>query len=348
MTTTGVSTRALYAANRLAVSKLTAQFMKANTESTTFRLADAGLTLGARSRESFSFRQDIARLTVIQEANSVATTRLEASQDVLSGIAETAQAFVNAITAASESPGNEILLPDQARANLVALTGAMNSSTGGAYIFGGINSEEQPLAGYYADGSASRAAVASAFQAEFGTDQSDTSIQSITPEQMQAFLEGAFADLFTEANWRTTWSQADSKDLSSQISPTETIETSTNANEAAIRKLMSAYTMVADLGAANLNSATFGQVIGAARELASEAIQDFTNLRARLGMAEQRIADSNGRMDRQISVMENHVGTLEGVDPYEAQARVTELTTQLNTAYALTARLENLSLLNHL
>ena len=46
--------------------------------------------------------------------------------------------------------------------------------------------------------------------------------------------------------------------------------------------------------------------------------------------------------------MNEHVTTLEGVDPYEATANVNALLTQIETAYALTARLQNLSLINHI
>jgi flagellar hook-associated protein 3 FlgL len=53
-------------------------------------------------------------------------------------------------------------------------------------------------------------------------------------------------------------------------------------------------------------------------------------------------------MSIQIDIMTNHVNLLEGVDTYEASTRLAALVTQVETAYALTARIEKLSLLNYM
>ena len=53
-------------------------------------------------------------------------------------------------------------------------------------------------------------------------------------------------------------------------------------------------------------------------------------------------------MSIQIDIMTNHIGVLEGVDPYEASTRVSALLTQVETAYAMTARIQKLSLLKYL
>jgi flagellar hook-associated protein 3 FlgL len=53
-------------------------------------------------------------------------------------------------------------------------------------------------------------------------------------------------------------------------------------------------------------------------------------------------------MSIQIDILTNHIGTLEGVDPYEASTRLSSLLTQVETAYAMTARIQKLTLLNYL
>ena len=50
----------------------------------------------------------------------------------------------------------------------------------------------------------------------------------------------------------------------------------------------------------------------------------------------------------QIDIIATHIGALEAVDPYEASTRVSTLMTQIETSYALTARIQRLSLLNYL
>ena len=53
-------------------------------------------------------------------------------------------------------------------------------------------------------------------------------------------------------------------------------------------------------------------------------------------------------MSIQSDIIKTHIGALEGVDPYEASNRLTELMTQIETAYSVTARIQKLTLLNYL
>ena len=139
---------------------------------------------------------------------------------------------------------------------------------------------------------------------------------------MQTFLDGPFAGLFDPAAWSGTWSGASDQNVRSRISTSELIETSVNANDAAFRKLASAYTMVADLGTDKLNQNAFQAVVDTAMRAVSEAVQGITELQARLGTAQERVKNANDRMSIQIDIMTNHIGVLEGVDPYEASNRV--------------------------
>ena len=109
-----------------------------------------------------------------------------------------------------------------------------------------------------------------------------------------------------------------------------------------------AYTMVADLGAGKLNDETFRVVAETATRLISEGIHEVTQLQGRVGSAQARIAQVNERMSVQTDLISKDIGALENVDPYEAASRVTTLMTQLETGYALTARLQRLSILDYL
>ena len=53
-------------------------------------------------------------------------------------------------------------------------------------------------------------------------------------------------------------------------------------------------------------------------------------------------------MSAQINIMNTQINNLETVDPYEASTRVTTLLTQLQTSYSLTARVQQLTILNYL
>jgi flagellar hook-associated protein 3 FlgL len=165
---------------------------------------------------------------------------------------------------------------------------------------------------------------------------------------MDTFLNGAFATLFDETNWQLNWSDASSQNIESRISTTEKVETSTSANEAAMRKLAMAYTMASDLGIAEMSKATQQVVIGRLVEIMGSATADVIQIQANLGVAEKKITEANERMSLQKIFFEEGVGKLEDVDPAEAKTRVDALTTQIQMSYSLTSQLRQLSLLNYL
>jgi flagellar hook-associated protein 3 FlgL len=112
--------------------------------------------------------------------------------------------------------------------------------------------------------------------------------------------------------------------------------------------LARAYTMVADLGTADLNAEAYETLIDSAIRTVGGAIESLTAMQARLGSAQQRVANASERMSIQRQVIATHIDTLEGVDPYEATTRVSNLLTQIETAYALTARIQQLSLVDYI
>ena len=348
MKTSYISTSALSAATRLSLSKTQAKLAEAQKEVTTGRLADVGASLGYKTGQTLSLRQEHARLTTIIDTNSVVSTRLTATQAALKSLSDDFKLFVGHLSELSTDSG-PVVVQAQAKAALVSFTNTINTALDGAYLFAGINADVKPLTDYYATPtSANRQAVADAFLATFGTTADDPANANISAADMQAFLDGPLSDLFEDPAWTTNWSAASDQNVKSRISSSELVETSTNSNDIAIRKMAKAYAMIADLGIQNLNEAAYQAVVDTATRTAGEAVQDMANEQSRLGIAQERVKNANERMSIQIDIMTNHISLLEGVDPYEASTRVSALMTQVETAYAMTARIQNLSLLKYL
>ena len=74
----------------------------------------------------------------------------------------------------------------------------------------------------------------------------------------------------------------------------------------------------------------------------------MNDLRTSVGIASERVQNATDRASLQKDVFTSDLQELEAVDPYEVSARINELTLQLETSYALTGRLQRLSLLNFL
>ncbi len=99
---------------------------------------------------------------------------------------------------------------------LQELTSSANATSSGGYVFGGINSGTAPLADYFSTGSTASSAVETAFETTFGCSPTDAAAANITASQMQSFLSGPFADLFSGSDWTSDWSSASSTNTSAR------------------------------------------------------------------------------------------------------------------------------------
>jgi flagellar hook-associated protein 3 FlgL len=346
MKTTFVSSQAVANATRLSTMKMQADVAKHSQELSSGRWADVGLKLGHRTGHSLEMRQEIGRIETILDTNGMVASRLHTTQAALDGVRQTAERTVATLVTLRNNPGAAGVAGPQAALDLKALAGALNANFNGQHIFAGINTDVKPFADYEATPSPAKAAVDLAFSNYFGMSQTDPAVAGISEADMALFLENEFADLFEDPAW-SAWSQASgTRNLQSRISMSELVETSVNTNEPAFRKLAMAYTMLSDLGGANLPSGAYQAIVRKATEVMGAAVPEIAGLQGRLGVAQNRVKDADQRLTIQRDILTRQVSGLEAVDPYDTAARLNELMSQVEMSYSITARVRQLSLLN--
>jgi flagellin-like hook-associated protein FlgL len=97
-----------------------------------------------------------------------------------------------------------------------------------------------------------------------------------------------------------------------------------------------------------LNDAARQTLYTRATSLVGEAVAEIGSTQAEVGLAQSRVQNASNRVSSQIDLLKTFISDLERVDPFEASIRVTELLTQIETSYALTARIQQLSLIRYL
>lgn len=148
MRTTFVSTLALWNSSKTSLDKLQTGLVKANKELVTGREADVGLKLGYKTGQTLSLRQDRAEIDALIDSNASILLRMKSSTTALDQVRTTGDKFMDALIATPLSSSSIPTLMYQAKANLQNLISSMNSNVGGQYIFGGINSQENPFNEY--------------------------------------------------------------------------------------------------------------------------------------------------------------------------------------------------------
>lgn len=342
-----ISTYGAASALKVLVAKTKAELGKAQQEATTGMVFDVGLALGSKSGQTISLRKEYDRLTVLTDMNKLLQQRMTTTQTATSTIIENTQNYLGDLTGANSTVEAAETAAKSAKSLLDSVTGLLNTSYNGEYIFSGVNTDVKPIADY-TEGSAAQTAVRQAFEDHFGFGMNDPQVANITGDEMKAFLEGDFAEQFNDANWDANWSNASDTVIKSRISPSETAATSISANADGFRKTIMSAVMVSEFATIGLNSSAFQALTTQAMQTTTQAITQTTSEQTTLGLAQQRTNAATTRIAAQQKILNESVLNLEEVDPYEAATRVTALMTQIETSYALTVQLQNMSLLNYL
>ncbi|WP_187968128.1 flagellar hook-associated family protein [Aquibium microcysteis] len=340
-----VSTDAIRSALRYSLTQMQSDLIAGQKEVQTGKVADLGLSIGVRSGKAVTLSRDIVRMETIVGTNALVSSRLTATQNALGQVSEGASTFLSALAAAVSGDADQATTRQAAVSMLQSLTGIVNSSFNGEHIFAGVNTDVVPMADYFdASVPGPKAAIDAAFLSEFGFAADDPAADTVTGAQITAFIDGALSDEFFGSGWETNWSAASDQGITTRIALNETAETSVSANIEGIRKLTMAAAMVANLFDGDLNDQALVAVADRAVRMVGEAMGDLAQTQARVGFTEQRISSATERVEMQIDIFKTFLNELEGVDPYEASTRVNALISQIETSYALTARIQQLSL----
>jgi len=329
------------------VQQAQAQLTTLEEEASTGQYADLGLQLGDQSGYELSLRNQDDLLSTLTAANALASGSLSTASTAIDTLRSTAQTTLQSLVQWSAGSTADFSLANTGDDALQSFAASLNVTSGDQYVFGGINSSQAPI-GDVSSSSPAQTAIVQAFQTQFGFSPTSAAASGVTASQMQSFLNGPFAQEFTGANWSANWSSASSTNTSQEVAPGLTIDTSTNANQPGFQEMAQAYAMLAVFGGSQLGSSAVGAVVTAAQSLLSQGITDTTTTEGQVGAAQAQITQANADMSTQMSLLKNQIGSLDNVNASQVATQLSSLTTQIETAYQMTAQLQKLSLAQYL
>ncbi len=344
-----ISTYALSNNLRLNTANLQRELIDAQKEAVTGRYADIGKKYGYFTSSVVTLERQVQYISQIEITNSFAENRLSTMQVAMGSMIESANNFIGQLTAELNGSLDKSLLQTIGQSALEELTSAVNTTINGEYVFSGINTDNAALVDYQsASGAPAITAVQDAFTTAFGFWAGDPAAQSITPAALKAFIDGPFMDLFNDTNWQSMWSGASERGMRSKISTRELVETPTTANAEAFRKITAASVLINEFANGQLKPSTIDQLTNSALQLMAENVIELGAEQAKIGTVEKRIQNANDRMEYQKSILDQQLASLTDVDSYEAATRLNQIVVSLEASYAVTARIQSLSILNYL
>ena len=340
-----ISTRLLSQIPRMSIAEGQKQLAEAQRDATTGRHADLGLTLGARVGSAVTLRLELDAVTSDIERAEQAGLRAGVTQASLSALSDLAKGFQSMLGGARTAHDGMRLAAVSARSSLDAMQTTLATTYDGQYVFGGLMNQSVPLVPY---GSGPRQAVIDAFTANFGFPPSDPAAAALSMGDIETFLDGPFSGLFSDPAWAAVWSDASDETPAFRLGSGGVIDLEASANRPFARKMAEALSMVEALGQGSIGKDAFRVVADRALARISEAQLQIGSEQARIGTGEKRLKLASESLDASKAKLQSAVQALEGVDAYEAATRVNLLMTQLETSYALTGRINRLSLLSYI
>ena len=344
-----VSTLALNSSLRAGTLEKQAKLAVLQTEISTGKKADLGRDLGAFSSRAVSLDAQIAELEQIEVTNSFAKGRFSTQQNGIAAIVDSSDQFIGQITTELTGSLNRNLLTSLGNSAIGTLQSTLNTTLNGEYVFSGINTVSTALVDYNGpDGAAAKAAVQNAFTTHFGFTQNDPLAAGITSADLQVFIDGPFAQLFDDANWSALWSDSSDQGVKSRISPQELVESPTTATATAFRDVTAAAVLISEFAGSAINDGTLDTLSRAAIEQTAESVGKLGVEQSKIGVLEERIEAADERLTFQRDLLRNQLSATTDIDAFEAATRLNQLTAGLEASYAVTARIQSLSLLNFL
>lgn len=343
-----VASLTLRAAALQPLGRAQASIADAQTEMATGRLADPGQALGARSERRAALDGAIAEARSAREALGPERSRMKAVQDALGGMGGVADDLVATLATALGAPTRSTLrlAAEAADGQRATVIGHANARLGAVHLFGGTRTDDPPLADP-ASSAAARDWVRDAFVARFGHPPDDPASATIGGAAMESFLADAEAD-FATSGFQTAWAGAAPDTRTVRLGADQNTVVPVTHHEPAIRDLILASSLAAELADAPLAAPARNSVLEHALGVAGRAQAGMAEAAGRVGLAQERVGRAEEAATARLRVAETALDGLIGVDGIDAAARVAALAASIEASLTVTARIERLSLVNYL
>lgn len=342
--------------SRLRVADVTSRLDVATHELSTGLYKDTYKELGMRSGQVTELRGLVDRTNSFAINNSVLAGKLETQESALTQIRNSVQEFLD-LSIRAQSTTDQIgpQLQELARNALQVITSAGNTSYGGEFLFAGVHTDTRPLQNMSTvnlntglspndvmnaitggvilspgDAATKISAIDDAFS---GT--------SVTPSHN-------FEETFYNGTPQLT-AGLPSPRVTARIGDGEILSYGAQMNDPAMREAIKGLSMFAALDVSVISDpSAYKDWVTHANTALSNGIFGIDKMRVSIGI-DRGTLDQKINTQRDLSdVYNNRIMSMEGVDPYEAATRVESLRTQVQSTYAVTARLNSLSFLNYM
>lgn len=320
---------------RMSQSALKSRLESVSREATNGIKSDIPLALGG----------DLSRISQIENHLTVLrnyANNLTEAQGVLSGMQMALDNIQSIATgtgtallsdALVSSPSTLSVYLNKAPNDLKAVLNALNTSVGGRFVFSGSRTDHPAVVGYDELLTQMTAAVGGATTAG--------AIMAGIDAYFDPPAVGGFSDLAFTGN--------DQGENAIAVAPGKVIPASVSANSTDLRTVLKGFAIMAYLAQTpGLDHDTQRDLSRTAGKLLVSGEMQMTAARTAIGVQQETAAKALTANQAENSALALARNSLIAADPFEAAAALSELEANLETVYAVTARLSRLTLVDYL
>lgn len=351
-----VSTLQTLLSRRRMAADLQEQLSQASQEVSTGIRADVYRSLGVRSAETLALRARMDRNAGLISSNRVLTNRMELMAETLGQARDIAQGFLNLAISNRDTPAaTAVTLQASARDALEQLRSLINVSYHGAALFSGVDSGQAPLQGWDDANPQTGLSPRGVVEGVIGGGIASAADAAAKVAEMEMIFSSAdaaqparnFEATFYNGTPLLDAGGAPSPRLTAHVEDGVTLSYGVQANDTAFTQLLRGLSMLAGADASTITDPdAYGTWVGAAVDALGAGIEGLIQTEAGLGGQQKVLEETIAQQTDRNDLYNRQILSVEGVDAYEAASRMSQLQTQLEATYAVTARLSKLSFLN--
>lgn len=347
-----VPTYLLNLQNRRMVANQQFEMQKLGKEIGSGLKADVYGDLGMRSAITIKARGMMDEAKEYKLSNELLGNRMEVMADVMGTVRETTDDFLAmAVQNATNKGVSASEMQSIAKARITDVVQAMNSVYEGQFLFSGVHSDNQTLYGLNETSPSSGMTPLQAMQSVLGGPPTSAADANAKIADVDAMFDNTFADP-TKNFEGAFYGGAPELDgggnplprVEARPDATTVLDYGVQANDEGFKRIIKGMYMLASVDAMAINDQqAYETYIGKAVEYMATGSSMIGDYEAKLGTQQQlvdRVVEKNAA---RITVLNKKLLDMEAVDPYEAQARLTSLETQIHATYNVSARMAKLS-----
>lgn len=339
-----VSTLAMHLQLSGGVRMMQRSLMDAQQELSTGRKADLVAALRDRAAEDIDLRNALNDLAEFKSTAQVVASRMDTMQAALTGVRNIAGEMRNTALTSRDSVSRQYLQEAAATA-IDRVNSFLNASAAGRTLFAGIQTDTAPMQ------SANSVNPGTGLSPQQAVDQVVAALGPITDAASALAVANGVSSIFDDSNGdpnlrygSTFYNGAATGAITARLDRGDTIDYGVRADDPAARELLQGLYMLASVPYGSIPDDAYAAWQDEAVKHLNAGFQGMTDVAAELGYKQSVVEDAMIRHEAAIAQLNNEVATLEAADPFEAALRVSQLQTQLEATFAVTARMSQLSL----